>query len=466
MSARKCQFIIYLILFSLSVAVPSLNSVCMIAIVGLNIIFIVTKTSIEFSVLSTMVMGNEVFSLLNAFVCLFGLLIINRTKIKHFHNRINREIAVVAGLLLANSVFNGIINNTLINSVFYVGYLLILYVCYEGFKETLFINNAVRSLTLIVMMEFIATVVRIGIVRSIQPGDYFAGTMNNAHFFGNWLVLTMIFLTTIYRNKTSILKKNKYICCMGLCLVMMYLADAKGIILSFFIAVVMYCFVKLFSVRKANAMLWTILGMYMGFAFLIWIFSVPSVQSLIQSKAPAYSMYLYRDGWNGRYQYSYGTLFNSLANIRAFLGYGLGQYGSRVSNVFAYDVMWRNNSFINDFIANHFSPHYVENYAKYVSYYTQELVDQISWRSAVLTYPFSSFLALLSETGIVGVILIANLINKAFKKTKNKFMIEYFISICIFDIYFDDFPCVIALIIYLGINTESVIPKARLPRMV
>lgn len=265
----------------------------------------------------------------------------------------------------------------------------------------------------------------------------------------------MIFITVGYKRYEFFCIRNKtYLFQMILCLLMLYLADAKGIIISFVIALIMYLLIRILSARSANVMLWTILGMYVAVIVLVGILSVPSVRAFLQDKVPEASIYLYKDGWNGRYQYAYGTIFDSLANIKSVFGYGLGQYGSRVSNAFAYNVMWRNSNFINDFISNMFSPHYVENYAKYVSYFQQDLVNQIIWRSAVLTYPFSSFLALLSETGIVGVITVANLINKAFKKSSNKFMIVYFFSICIFDIYFDDFPCVIALIIYLGVKNR------------
>lgn len=455
MSVRKGQLIIYSILFAISIILPKYCSICLLLLIVLNFFFIVSKTSIEFSVLTTMLMGSEAFMIINAFVCLLGLLLIRRISIKIYKKGIRKENGLLVIIIVLNSLVNGIINNTVINVIVYIGYLLFLWLCYCGFKGVLDISKVFDSMRLIIVMEFISTIIRVIMVRSVKPGDYFAGTINNAHFFGNWLALTMILITTMYKDCVhTYYSYAKYATLMGLCLIMLYLADAKGIILSFFIALVLYFIVKILS--KKNVLFWAIVGMYVLFAIVMYVFSIPYIKTYLQSKLPVYSVYLYTEGWNGRYQYSYGTLFDSLANIRALFGYGLGQYGSRISNAFAYNIMWRNDSFINNLIVSIFSPHYVDNYSRYVSYYTQDLVDQIAWRSAVLTYPFSSFLSLLSETGIIGVLFFAKILNREFMKSKNKFMVIYFLAICIFDLYFDDFPCAIAIIIYLIIGKQVV----------
>lgn len=455
MSARKGQFLIYIMLFSLSVAIPSLNSACMIAIVGINFLYIITKNNIELSVLSTMVMGNEMFSLSNALVCIVGLVIIKRTGIKSRRWEVKGSIIFIACLILANSILNGIFNNTLINVIFYVGYLLILFVCYKGYSGVFKLRNSVKAIQQLIIIEAIATVIRIEISRTIKPGDYFAGTLNNAHFFGNWLVMTSIVLYILYKRRDqfglskSIFSKNEIVIYFAAILAMLYLADAKQIVFSFIIAIAVYHFVKIISLRRNNVLFWTIIGMYIGVGLLLWLCCLDPVKNLLSSMIPGYSIHIYQNGFNGRYAFAYGTYFDSLANLRFFFGYGLGQYGSRVANAFAYSEMWRADNFINNFIANNFAPHFVPQFVRYIRYYNSEFVEMIQYYSAVLSYPFSSFIALLGETGIVGTSLVAYLINKEFKRSDAQFLIVYFLSMCVFDIYFDDFQCVIALILYL-----------------
>lgn len=459
MTVRYGHFALYLLLFALSVAIPSLNAVCMMAIIGLNLIQVLFKSKVEFAVLSTMVMGSELYALLNAAVCILGLLIIKRVSVKQINQsgfKVKGGIVITICLLIVNSVINGFLNNTLINFAFYAGYLLILYICFYAFNGTLNKGKAVAAIKEIIIIELIVTMIRIGLSRSLKPGDYFAGSLNNAHFFGNWIILTGVFLIIYYReeqlrfwdNRISKKELLLYILILGL---MLIFADAKQIILSLVIAAVFYYFIKLLYQKKRMVVFWAFVGIYCIFFIMIWICSLDPVKTFLLAKFPVYSRYLYEEGWNGRYAFAYGTLFDSLANIRLLFGYGLGQYGSRVSNAFAYDVMWRADNFINNFIAGHFQPHVVPQFARFVSYYDDAFVEMIRYRSAVLSYPFSSFIALLGETGVVGTVLLALIINKRFKKSNARFIIVYFLSICVFDVYFDDFQCVIAAILYMGL---------------
>lgn len=162
--------------------------------------------------------------------------------------------------------------------------------------------------------------------------------------------------------------------------------------------------------------------------------------------------YLYLDGWNGKFNYIRGTFLNELQGIRFFTGYGLGQYGSRIANLFAYDVMWRTDNGVNNLIAAFFAPHHIPEYVKYIEFYDEYFVSQIGWRSAVLSYPFNSFTALLAETGIIGVILSAGVINSYARKSYCSIIAYYFLAANFFDLYFDNYPCV-ALIIVILTNT-------------
>ena len=456
----KGLFIIYLVLFSASVLNPSLNTVCLAAIVLFNFVVIVSRSGAELPVLSTMVLGDEVFSLANAVVCVLGLLIIHKSVIIRNRKGINDKYLIIGVLIIANSIISGLISNTWINALFYIGYLLILLICYRAFHNILDIRKAYKAITHLVIIEFVATIIRVYLLGSVHPGDFFAGTMINAHFFGNWIVMTLYVLYVFCKNRRIYgirIHKTRFYCVLCMSAVMLYLADAKGILLSLVIAVALHTIVAFLSNKKRNVVFWAIVGMYFSYVLIIWVLSLPSIKAFMIGHFQDYSDYLYREGWNGRYRYSYGTFFESLANLRVFLGYGLGQYGSRVSNAFAYTEMWRNENFFNNFIASTFQPHFLGIYSKYISFFNDELARQIQWRSAVLSYPFSSFVALLSETGVIGVLYVARLINKAYCRVAFRFLIIYFFSICLLDIYFDNFPCVIALIIYVGAfrSTES-----------
>lgn len=457
MNGKRIQMILYIVIFSVSIIVPTYNNVCMLVIIGINVMFMLANKSIELSVVSTAIMGNETYSLLNAILCLLCVLIIKPSIISKKINKL--KIAATTGtaiiIILLNSLVNGLINDTIINVLFYTFYLIVLLICYMIIKETLRIHETVIATKMLILVELIATIIRVVIVKNIKPGDYYSGTLNNAHFFGNWIVLTGIALVAICFEKKNTQKKGitkvELLLYLAIMAFMLYLADAKQIILSFAIAVIAYAVMQSVSYFKANCLWWTFIGMYIGFYVLIWLLSIEPVRIWIQNVDPVHAAYLYTTGWNGRFLYYYGTLFESMTGFMAIFGYGLGQYGSRISNLFAYNVMYRSNNFINNSVAKLFLPHYIEQYAKYVRYYSDAFVKQIRYRSAVLSYPFSSFVSLLSETGFFGVIFIANWINRHFKSSKAGFIIVFFLSNCIFDIYFDNFQCIICALVYISI---------------
>lgn len=76
-------------------------------------------------------------------------------------------------------------------------------------------------------------------------------------------------------------------------------------------------------------------------------------------------------------------------------------------------------------------------YAYYASKYNAEVVSVIQWYSAVLSYPFSSVVALMAETGIVGIALLARILLRARLNYTAQLVVAFFFGACITDLYFD-----------------------------
>ena len=237
-----------------------------------------------------------------------------------------------------------------------------------------------------------------------------------------------------------------------LLLVMIYLSDAKSLLIALGIGTIGYIVFEKRNAHKYSFMIFLIAFCACLFALFAVLYSEP-VKNYISKASKLLGLYLYGDGWNGKFDYIRGTLLEELQSVRLLLGFGLGQYGSRVANLFAYDVMWRSDNGINNMVAALFKPHWIPQYVQYVRYYNADFVSQIGWRSAVLSYPFNSITAMIAETGIIGVIFFSKVFNSYVKESECKILAYYFAVACFFDLYFDNFPCV-AIIIFVILNTR------------
>ena len=442
--------VLYIAFFSIAVLFPSISSVCYLMVITANFIAIYTHNGKELPIISTIILGTEVYSILNIFVCIVALAMNEEIKFEK-DKEYSKRLCICGILLVGLSFFNALKNDAIWNLAFYLLYLSILVICYKAIRNHLDYINSINCVKSLIYLEFIITCLRVAKHHIIAPGDRCVGTLGNAHYFGNWIILSLIFLCScIKKNKSNIITYFSLsdIILVPASLIMLYLSDAKAIWISFVLALILYLFIEIITVKNSNAVFFTIIGMYAAFYVSLWVISLPSIKTIIEEKAPDVFPYLYANGWNGRVNYASVTLFDSLKGISFFTGFGLGQYGSRVSNAFAYDVMFRNDSAINNFIASNFQPRHIDEFANLVSYYNDDFVSTIQWRSAVLSYPFSSFIALIAETGITGVLFVSIWLNRALKNAENRFAVIYFLSVCIFDLYFDNFQCVFAVIIY------------------
>lgn len=440
-------WITYMVVFGLDTLFPEYSSKIQLCIIMVNILGMVTnKKSKDIVLLSTFIFGSELLSILNIITyCIF-----NPNKNIHIPKmKIYQFITVI--VILFNSIICSAIHGTGWNLLFEVVYLCIL--IGTGFviaENRIDIKRLINITKKIILIEFFTTICIMLRTKSFSAGDLYYGTLGNAHYLGNLLIIIMLVLLCIecrnIYNFTSFFKNNFWYILM--IIFMLYLTDSKALDLSLVCAILLYFIVSAVTSEQSRCFIF-LMSLCMGMLVFIQTLYLPKVQHFIVRTNPVMSVYIYKDGWNAKFAYFKGTFFNLFSGIRLFTGYGLGQYGSRVANAFAYNVMWRNDNFINNFISSVFSPHYIPQFAEYVSIYTEEFVRQIRWRSAVLSYPFSSFIAFIAEYGFAGFGLFSYMVGKMVKHSKCKIIIAYFAFACIFDLYFDNFQCTGIVIFYI-----------------
>ena len=439
-------YVLYIMFFSGSIILSEYKTLFFVLISITNIVALLTRSQNRNTVIfSATIMGSETFSIINI---IMAIIIGQIRKPLEICSKIKKRTLLLMIWFSAVSLLSGVYYSTVFNSIFYFSYLILLWITYKYIRVDMDCYEIKSILKKFLLLQAIITVEIVIKYHSFIPGDIFGGTIMNAHFFSNWLILTCF--VYIY-----VLKKMRRISIIDIgylisTIIMLILASANAVVIAAVLAIMIYSVLKYKRLSDKNDLFWMICFTYLFFAIFLRVLQVPQIKNIIQNKSTYLNLYLYSKGWNYKFQYFYGTLFDSLKGIRLFTGYGLGQYGSRVANAFAYDVMWRASNGINNFIASVFPSSYVPQFARYISFYTEDFVNSILWRSAVMSYPFSSFMALLAETGVIGVILVARWLNGKFKHMECKIIIYYFLIVCIFDIFFDDYQCVLPLIFFLS----------------
>jgi len=442
--------IIYAVIFSLVVLIPQYSNVFFLVLVVANAFFLCTSSENKASVLlSSLLIGSELFAVLN----IVGYIFISamRDKINVGIKSVKRIDFALFMVITASAFVNAIYSNGIWSFLFSVLYIVLLVVTYKFSNIDFEKYNIVGLIKAFVIIEFIVTLMIAIKYKRIIPGDLFGGSLMNAHYFANWLILTLFVILNVKKDGeliVSVLYRN--IIYIVLILIMIFLASANAVTISAFVSVILYFVFTSLRKKTNNDLFWLIVFSYIGMYLVLYIFNIDIIRNFITSKFSTMSPYIYDYGWNYKFSYLYGTFYDSLYSGRVIFGYGLGQYGSRFANAFAYNVMWRSDNSVNKLIENFFEPHCIPEYYKYISFYDKSFVEGILWRSAVLSYPFSSFVALIGELGIVGVCVVAKWINQIFGKCKCKIIIYYFLIVCVFDIFFDDYQCVLALIVYMA----------------
>jgi len=450
----KKIYLVYFILLELIVLFPGYASVISAGVILLNLLIgLSRKREADIAIVSSFLLPGEVFPMVSLLMLLF------LKKITHMRAsapRVKKLNGFALSFVVCCSLLNALRYHTEINLFFYLIYLTAIMITAAFSFDILNVSVMLESMKQFIVIEFIVTVTIILKYSTVTPGDIFHGSMSSAHWFANWLIVVLILLLfhDASQNETGFslkkLKQNKWY--IFLAMIMLYLADAKSLIVALVAGILGYIIFEHKKRTTKYSFAIYMLSFYIGVFFIMLILYWAPVRSYIQAHSELMSTYLYMDGWNGKFNYIRGTFLNELNGIKFFTGYGLGQYGSRIANLFAYDVMWRADNGINNLIAAVFAPHHIPEYVKYIEFYDEYFVSQIGWRSAVLSYPFNSFTALIAETGVIGVILTAGVANSYVRNSYCKIIAYYFLAATFFDLYFDNYPCA-ALIILILTNT-------------
>lgn len=346
-------------------------------------------------------------------------------------------------VILVNSTIQAAILGTLANTVTYGCYICLLaLVCWKtsrttGAAELLFATKCFAAAEIAASMLI---TVRFG----LRPSDVHYGTFGNAHYLGvicSMMLLVLLNEAALNRRWISL----ESFLGLGL-MIAIYLADAKAAVGAGAICVALLLILRRAGTQnRATSSLPLVITLILIVAIIVvgsFLLQTSSFRSYTTSNnfplSWFFNEYVYYDGLGvNKFNYIAGTLSEMLENGKIFFGYGLGDYGSRFANLFGYTYTYRPPGALNDLVALYFDSRMLPEYAYYASKYNAEVVSVIQWYSAVLSYPFSSVVALMAETGIVGIALLARILLRARLNYTAQLVVAFFFGACITDLYFD-----------------------------
>lgn len=401
---------------------------------------------------SAFLVGNEAASVLILVVWMIGSSDVKLARIMDI--KLDQELLFLGIVILALSFCQawraGTIANTIISA---------LYICFLGIlafacSQSVIYEDLIRCTRLIVVLEFLTSLI-ICAKTGFIPGDEHFGTLSNAHFFG--IICLVAFLLIANELSRGQMSGSRALAYLAMLIFMMLLADAKSVLGSGLIC--LFFFVIFWSIKNSDrtivAFLWATV-----FAFVVLSFYMaqPDARDLLtQNDFPLssfFSKYVYDDGPQNKFDYFMGTTTQMLSDGHILYGYGLGTYGSRFANMLGYTYTYRDPSAFNELASIIFSSRMIPEYIPFASAYNERLVSIIQWLSAVLTYPFSSFVALVAETGLFGVLALGRALRKLKLGGASQALVAMFIGVCITDLYFDRIQ-VIGLVILAIAGLEN-----------
>ena len=289
----------------------------------------------------------------------------------------------------------------------------------------------------------------------IKPGDWPQGTLADAHKIG----LIFLFACT-YLILSAVARKNTgQFIALIICVYLLYLTDAKSIILCFILAIPF--FVVMLAKLRIKTKTYFILNNPAAILYLLLpIYSLAAYLILQSSSFELYEVYFLDDLLNSKYVFFTRVWIDILNDspISWLVGTGPGTLGSRASNILSADVLYKETT---AFLSS--SSEWTRMYMK--GLWTEELALLISNYSAVLSYPFSGISSLKAELGFPGLIAyllfilhisLENLKSTNFKSrdTINSFKISLSLILIsyVFMLFFDNYneqPAVSYILLFL-----------------
>jgi hypothetical protein len=295
--------------------------------------------------------------------------------------------------------------------------------CYFYFLQFDYSAGDVRKLVdfliRIIRLQFWVIMIQAVFNRSLVPGDWAGGTMNDAHDSGLYVSLYLLSLVL-----PALLEPGKRIPWFSfsfwshllIAFAFTIMTDSKtmnalliialALLFLFMLIIRIFYFYRQISKGK------------MVFGLLIVMLGVLILPQLAQS----YIRVVLKDDSIdlGEMLYSYtldnNSQFNQKAKLydRAFvqmqkddpmlwwIGTGPGTFASRASNTLAYDVMYKEDQKIPGFIPAISSPWTRKDMADLM---TKEVADWVQFVSAFLSFPFSGIVSMKFELGWIGLLL-------------------------------------------------------------
>ena len=264
-----------------------------------------------------------------------------------------------------------------------------------------------------------------------HAGDRLTGTLISAHILGIFLIMYM-YLCCAQRRLCG---GGKAQLLLGIPL--LYLADAKHCVCLFLIILLVCGLLKLVKVRNVI----TCTGVCFVAAIVICVSAVriPEVRQRLE-EVPLAATYIYNEQYNKKVEMLENTL-RELKGIHSLVGFGAGQFGSQISITMSKGVIYSWNSELKAYSYG-IAPYLRAVQGLMTEEYTK---GGIGISSMVLGYPLVSFIGLLAELGILGMLLLFRLLDR-FYADRNRIFLVLFFGLTLFDTYFE-IPCVFLMLV-------------------
>ena len=356
----------------------------------------------------------------------------------------DRSLLILFFIIGISTIISMISTGVIFNGIASILFLLIMISIFKliRFNKYTF-NDLVSTMDNIFIIQgivFIPLIVADIIANGrITSGDLYKGTFSNAHMLCLWLIWYSVISFIRYKYSTDKLKGKLIVLKLVLFGIMLYLTDGKHLWIAAILSLIIYAIISKIKFLK------NIDVIIVGAIIVLGLFTVTNISKVewvkkdITNKSSYISMYMYKEPFNTKFKYIDNTLNEKLKGYHLLIGYGQGQYGSRIANLRAYEYMAKSEGLAIS-LSKVLSPYVLEEYKDQASKYNEKFVEFIPNMSAVLAYPFSSIIAMIAEVGIIGLISYLMFFNSIANRTKLReahLMIIILLFLMIFDSYFE-----------------------------
>lgn len=307
-------------------------------------------------------------------------------------------IAFIFALALALFIYNFITERLIINyvlwlSTFFSAFAIFLYG--QDIKSKIPLSDILKFLGHCLLIQFLAVFIQALANGNLNPGDWAAGTLGDAHKLGLLLLLALIYFFLRTLQTASVTSLILLIASTFF----MFTTDSKAILLSAVISLPIYMLV-LSAYRQNTGKFFLLPNPIVVTGIILAIYTLLLLIVGIKSKLTEFEIYIIDELVNSKY-----IFFNRVwidiwhdSPLNWLLGTGPGTLGSRASNILSGDLLYKSYSAF-------LSSTSEWSYAYMRGLWTEELATNIGNYSAILSYPFSGLSSIKAELGILGLAL-------------------------------------------------------------